>query len=721
MPVNPQAVMVMPHFLAAEKCIGLRGSPCSNATCGGCERRRGAGERVPGGSRLGRVSWTAGRGTSSRTTRAVGRIYRGRGVCFIPARSHQPEKDRPSKSSPILKEPANDRAVSRRICLALCGNSLGIQHATTTPRQFEAPKARHTRCAAAMDRLLGKTKTANTDIFSDPSHRMSQRPRAVKAGEGLGFQDFGSSFDTPKAGVTYGKSSKSKFKPAEALPAKPRKALPISEHESDDELLLSSQNSMGGHATSSSRRVVKGKKPATPSDEEETVRVDGRDLAAHPDYKPSSVDAVKGLRFKKTKKTIPAGDAVADVPPLSSSLEDSQDLFRPISDDIEILDDPPPGGPSTSRQKPSETFSTRRKSPSAMRTAARRLPDAKDASTSKPSSPTAKDTPRSPAKPRPRPRVIIKSVPRKRDSSPESTPRPAARNRGIPLRSKTPELPTNADTKRTVKKSAFLSSSSHREPQEFPMSLQAKENVSDGARSGDASSSKTKKAVTSRAAPCVHTPKPIPLPSPLKTKRISRGTTFPDLSPLSSSNDKGKARAKSPDEDDVDVTDRLEKRGGPKPFPMSSQMLAGIDRRSKSPSSRSLTSTKRTSSDGSGAEQGRIVKKRKDSRSGCVLLIPTFSPAYLFAAPNLVRVLDALDYMHEPMEDDSSKPPMFWVFCSHTNPRIKLTWVTLETLQRRVPIATRNCHPIPHPFSNTCSQRRAKSPFQTHGREIVVV
>ena len=68
-------------------------------------------------------------------------------------------------------------------------------------------------------------------------------------------------------------------------------------------------------------------------------------------------------------------------------------------------------------------------------------------SSSKPSSQTAKDTPRSPAKPRPRPRVVIKSAPRKRDSSPESTPRPAAQNRGLPLRSKTPELPANGDSK----------------------------------------------------------------------------------------------------------------------------------------------------------------------------------------------------------------------------------------------------------------------------------
>lgn len=513
------------------------------------------------------------------------------------------------------------RAVPRRVYLALCGNTLEIQHTTTTPRQVEQSKARPGgRARLPMERLLSKTKTSNTDFFSDPSHRMSQRPSIVKSGEGIGFQELGSSFGPPKPVVTYGGSYKSKSK----LPYEPRKVPPsIEEDESDDELLLlSSQPSTGGDATSSSKRVVKAKKHDIPSDEEESVHVNGRTLPAHPDYKPSSFNALKVLRFTKNKKNAPSGNVDAEVPPPSSPVNDSQELSKPISDDIEVLDHSP-GGPS----RPSGSSSTRRRSPSTTRTGAQRFSDAKDAPTPKPTSPTAKDTSRPLTKPRPKPRVIIKSAPRHRDSSPESTPRPAERKRGFPLRNKTPEKPANLENKRSVKK-PVNPSSSRREPQEFPMSLQAKENVSDGAWSGDASSSKTKKAVISRAATIANTPKPIPLPSPLKTKPVSRTTTFPNLSPLTSSRDKGKARAPSPDEVEVNLTDGQEKRSGPQPFPMSSQMLAGIDRRSKSPS---LKSTKRASSDDSGAEQGRTAKKHKDSRLEYVSLTPSSSAPHVSA------------------------------------------------------------------------------------------
>ena len=465
-----------------------------------------------------------------------------------------------------------------------------------------------------MERLLGTTKGSHANVFKDPSHRMLKRPPSVRSGEGVGFQDFGSSLDLPKpaATVTSRKSSKGKFKPESTLPIKPRKPpLPLSEDESDDELLLSSQNSVGENATPSSRRVAKGKKPDISPDDEETICVNGRVLTAHPNYKPSSLHAIKELRFTKTKKSTPTGDTETEFPPQSSSPADSQDLFKPISDDIQVSDGL--RGPS-SRQRPSETSSTRRRSPNATRAVASRITDAKHASTSKPSSTVNDSTPQPPAKPRPRPRLVKRSPPPKRDSSPEATPRPAVQKRGGPLRSKTPEQPVNAGGKQTIKKPSFPSSS-RREPQEFPMSLQAKENLSDGARSGDASPSKTKKAAVPRSATLVHTPKPIPLPSPLTTKPVSRGATFPQLSPLSK--DKGKARAVTPDEDSSDLTDDRGKRNGLRPFPMSSQMLAGIDRRSKSPSIGSLTSTKRASSEDSGAEQGRSAKKRKDSRSAC--------------------------------------------------------------------------------------------------------
>ncbi|KAF8120304.1 hypothetical protein EV363DRAFT_1459601 [Boletus edulis] len=63
---------------------------------------------------------------------------------------------------------------------------------------------------------------------------------------------------------------------------------------------------------------------------------------------------------------------------------------------------------------------------------------------------------------------------------------------------------------------------------------------------------------------------------------------------------------------------------------MSSQMPAGVDRWSRSPSIRSPN--KRTSFGDSGTEQGRSPKKHTDLRSG---------------------VLGSPEYLHELMEDDS--------------------------------------------------------------------
>lgn len=426
---------------------------------------------------------------------------------------------------------------------------------------------------------------------------MSKRPLAVKSGEGLGFQDFGSSFGPPKHTTNY-KTSPKKFKPATTLTSKPRKAPPpISEDESDDELLLSSQGSESTHATSSTKRVAKGD---APSNGEETVHVGGRVLAAHPDFKPSSFSAVKGLRFSKNKKPTPPGDDATEIP-LPSSLPDSQELFKPISADVEV--GPRPRDLSSSRQKPSETSATRHRSPDATSVVGSRSPDIKKFSTSKPSPPIANDTPR---KPRPRPRVVIKSVPSSRNDNTESTPRQPQRSRDTLPCTNYPEQHTSGDRNATAKKLP----PSRRELQAFPMLLDAKENVLDS----DTSPSMSKRAIPSRG------PRQIPLPSPLKTKPISREATFPSLSPLSSSIDKGKARATTSDEDNADLSDALGKRSGLQPFPMSSQMLAGIDRRSKSPSNCSYGSVKRASSDDSGNEQGRTAKKRKDSRPGCVFL-----------------------------------------------------------------------------------------------------
>ncbi|KAG9309877.1 hypothetical protein JVU11DRAFT_9906 [Chiua virens] len=454
-----------------------------------------------------------------------------------------------------------------------------------------------------MEQMLDQSKSAHSTIFSDPAHRMSQRPLAVKSGEGRSFEVIGSSLNPPK--VAHTNLSKSKSKAGVKPPPKPRSAPPpMAEDESDDEILLSSQNSTSGHATSTLKRVPKNRKQDISSEEEETVHVNGRVLAAHPHYKPSSLDVLKGLRFTKNKKKASGGD---------------NDLFKPIFDDIEILD----GLPSPSLPKPRETSMTRHRSRSPT---AGRASNANHPSIPKPSSPTPKRAP--PAKPRPRPRVVIT---RRRCSSPESTPRPAPSKRDLPLRTKSPESPADLDNKRIAKK-PFYPSSPRREPREFPVPSQSKENISDGSRSSDASARKTKKPAIPHSKTIVQTPKRIPLPSPLRPKPVSRGNTFLNLSPLSTSNNKNKTRAESSDEDNTHSTRPPEKRRGPRPFPMSSQDLADIDKRSKSPNARDPGSMKRLSSEDSNSERGHSAKKRKDSRSG---------------------VLDLIDHLHEPMEDDS--------------------------------------------------------------------
>ena len=109
------------------------------------------------------------------------------------------------------------------------------------------------------------------------------------------------------------------------------------------------------------------------------------------------------------------------------------------------------------------------------------------------------------------------------------------------------------------------------------------ENVSDGIWSDDASSTVIKMAVISRTAMFVQIPNLKPLPFLLRTKPIDRRTTFPRLSPLSSSKEKGNARAKLPSEGHNDSdTDCSGKRGGPKLFLMSLEVVAYIARRSTS-------------------------------------------------------------------------------------------------------------------------------------------
>ncbi|KIK93689.1 hypothetical protein PAXRUDRAFT_828700 [Paxillus rubicundulus Ve08.2h10] len=630
-----------------------------------------------------------------------------------------------------------------------------------------------------MENYIGKMKHENTDLFTDPRNRMSQRPLAVKTGEGLGFQDIGSSFDPPKPAKTYGKP-RSKFKPSTThSPLHKRRPDSYDSNEgSDDELLLlSSQDSRASDALSSPKRVAKGKSRVIVSEKEEIVRVNGRDLAAHPDYKPSSRQHLKGLHFKKQKKGVSASDIFPDEPPPSSSIqEESQDnIFKPISDELHLRSQASQDG-LPSRQTPSTTFSARQSSPTITRPTARRLRDAKEPPSAKLASPLRNKTPQPTAKPRPKPRLVVKSAPRNLGASPESTPHSSTWNRALPLPVKLPVGRTvDAKAEQSLKK-VSAAPSSRRELQEFPISLEAKENISDGTCSGDNSaivkkgtiphfstlgniakrkagqslkevpssrrelqtfpmswegkgnvsdgtlsgdgSAKAKKRTISRSSTLGNISKPAPQPFPLKsgTKQISRGDTFPmlplltpsDCNPRSSLKGKCKARAESgdQDEDEFDLTIDRTEHTRPRPFPMSSHMLASIGQQSRSPAS--PKSTKRTSDD-SDAERGRLVKKRKDSQSGA---------------------LAQLEYLNDPpMEEDSvdlgytRDPSTACPYCdeplpSHPTPFLRNLLVTARTKSYPDP-RPRNPRGLKAPLAtyiSACQRHR----FESHQLPIAI-
>ncbi|KIJ65185.1 hypothetical protein HYDPIDRAFT_27905 [Hydnomerulius pinastri MD-312] len=574
-----------------------------------------------------------------------------------------------------------------------------------------------------MEGLFGRMRNSQTDLHSDASHRVAQRPLTVKAGEGMGFQDFGSSFDPPKRSQpskTYVSSSTSKFKPAHAYSThqqrKPR--APVPSDDSDDELLLSSQSSKGGDASPSSKRVTKGKFKAVQSVEEETVRINGRDLPVHPDFKPTS--ALKNLKFNKKKPT-PADESNTSEPPPSSSLpdSDSQDLFKPLSHDLQSRSEVPRNGSNASRQMPSGTSTTRRTTPPPPWSTAHHDNDVTTPPTTRLSSKAsssgfaigASETAQATTKPRPKPRVRMKAAPSGRADSSEPTPRPPARNRDLPLRTKSPVA---EDV--TVDKKTSATSCSRRALQEFPLPRNAKENISDGAGNGDASTSKSRKVPISRVGSSLATPAPLPLPSPLsKTKTISRSSTFPTIPPLSSSTYelgtpkmKGKARADPEEAGDGDDIGLTFKRKIPAPFPMNSQVLSGIGHRSSVSAVGSPKSAKRASDD-SGAEQGRVSKRRRDS-------------------PPVA--LSRLEYLGDPpIEEDSvdfgyvRDPSTLCPYCDeelplHPTPFLQ---ILLETARKKsyADARPRNCRGLKAPLAtyiSVCQRHR----FESHQLPIAI-
>ncbi|KAH7885744.1 RTC4-like domain-containing protein [Phlebopus sp. FC_14] len=484
-----------------------------------------------------------------------------------------------------------------------------------------------------MEKLLNKMKTNDTNIHTEPTNRLSQRPLAVKSGEGVGFQAFESSFGVSKPNSTRnrdGKSSKSKFKPAMARPP-PSSLLRAPSRDSlgssDDELALS-QDSHAGNATPPLRRISKGKSQAQASSEQQTVRVNGQNLPIHPEYKPNTV--IGSLKFKK-KKSIVVEETAPEEPPPSSSLPDpdSQDLSKPILHRIPLGGDTPQSGSKGPQDVASRTCQTRRRDVSPMRSIARAETRSKKqptASLPQSSMATSSENTQPAAKHRPKPRIVKKAASSGRVDNLNPTSHSPGKH-DLALRAKFPAA-SHGNAKQDLKRPSAMSSA-RRALQEFPMPRRAKENVSDGTTSADTG----KKGKAFRATPLASTSPQVPMPFPLgkKDKSLERQSTFPVLSPLSSpvhqpETPRGKGKARAQPEDEVPA------RGVARPFPLSSRVLSSIDHYSPMSPIGSSTPTKRTSDD-SDADRARRVKKHKN-----------FVPC----------VFEKLDYLDgPPVEEDS--------------------------------------------------------------------
>lgn len=469
----------------------------------------------------------------------------------------------------------------------------------------------------SMENMRGSMQDNDTTIHTDSRHRMGQRPisLAVNTGEGVGFQDFGSSF--ARAGGPSGpqrpaRTYKSKFKQSVSR----TKLDGESSRSSEDELLLSPQSS-----TLPSSRKLTGK-PTTSTEQTVRVRVNEemQVLPSHPHYKPD--DTLKKLKFNKTKK--PVLDVVVDEePPPSSSLpndspDQTQDIFKPISHDILFGDGiglsnaaslHPPSAPTRGSSR-------REKSPSPIRISAR-SENKKTSRSQLPSNSlsTQIEEATSASKSRPKPRVICNPRP---PASLDSTPRApvttlnSTRRTELLFRPKSPgssenntNNPVKPKPRPRIKRAPGPTESMRRVPQEFPMSLSAKENASDGG-SSDHGRTRIKNKGKGKT----------PASSTSTAKRLQPESTFPSLSPLKSSSGllekslKGKGRALPEEELQDDNSPLASTQTNMQPFPMSAQLLESINRCSPTPSQ-----AKRASDD-SDAGHGRASKKLKDAIPG---------------------------------------------------------------------------------------------------------
>ena len=459
-----------------------------------------------------------------------------------------------------------------------------------------------------MERLLGQFDQKKTNFYSDPSHRMKERPYSVQSGEGRGHEDFGSSFAPSQDSQSsrrpvQGTVITSKVKSARLHPIITN--LEPGSDSSDDELLLS--------GSPVRKRAVRGKATVSTSQE---ISLAPNGHPYHPDFLPNK----KLPNFKKNTKGLQASSSLPDP-------DDSQELFRPISDDrpAQVLPSKPAAKSTREKAKGKGTTARVNESlspPANSKGSTLRKPVGKSISKKLASpSPLAEHEP---------PKAIQRRIPVKtkssiiRDQSPEATPRASRQPQPFPLpklssvfggSSRDPDVSpprkasrepsaakkenTNVPT-RKLKESTSALLRQHTAP--FPMSPPGKLNL-----------------------PAKQLPKPFPLhlhSSKQDFNRSDAPENFPAPSPLASpmqppAPNKGKGKALVPHQHEgyIDKLVTTEGHSGaPRPFPMKSGEIKTAPYGSRQSPSDSVRSKR--SSDDSDGERRRKVKKPKEGNPG---------------------------------------------------------------------------------------------------------
>ncbi|KAG1763995.1 RTC4-like domain-containing protein [Suillus occidentalis] len=497
-----------------------------------------------------------------------------------------------------------------------------------------------------MERIQTELERKKTDIFSDRTHRMPNRPFSVQSGKGRGHEDLGSSF-APSQPVQ-GKATGSKVKPATSRPIITN-LKQDSLSDSDDELLLSEGAQPSGESPIHKRVVGRGK-AALWMPQKDKLAPNGHPY--HPHYPPPK----EFPKFKKIKKESRVEESVSDLPP-SSSFPDpdiSQEIFRPISDDLAsqtmpsrpatrpkkeidtIYARPGPGKNSMPRKTATlssatgDEFSKRAPKPQAVKAGRSIFRD---------QSPEA--TPRASRRPQPFPLKGHPSVydgsSRTSDTSPprKSTREPsAAKKENANTPSCKPKEKTNALSRKCAafpmsqlkeKTSAIPSKSTA----PFPMDLQPKEKTNSLSRSPTSPLLVNVPEKSNLPTPPEPTgPRPFPLSLHTQKPDLPRSETlgnFPAPSPLASPvqpppRDKGKRRAPTPHQDDGELAtndhDTVRTNAAPRPFPMG---LSETKTARRSPQSPSESMRSKRASDDSDGERGRKAKKHKEENSRLIL------------------------------------------------------------------------------------------------------